>query len=439
MNCKVFCFISILTISFKSLIADKFPDGTIISDWFFKDHEVNFTKDIRYYNIVDYGVINDSNIVQTSKIQAVIDLAHKNGGGVIVISSGTFLSGSLFFKAGTHLYLEKNAVLKGSDDISDFALLTTRIEGQTIKYFAALVNVDSCDGFTLSGEGTINGNGFRYWKSFWLRRQYNPHCTNLEELRPRLLYVSNSKNVMIKDIKLVNSPFWTTHFYKCENIKLINLYIYAPHEGLKAPSSDAIDLDVCKNVHIKNCTISVNDDAIALKGGKGPLADKDLNNGPNSNVIIENCTFLFCHSALTCGSESIHNWNIILRNSKVNGKRLLTLKMRPDTPQKFEKILVENIEGNVNFMIDINPWLQFFDLKGEKDTKVSYASDIKVKNVNIRCQKILNVKLSDQYRLSNFYIENLIVKECNEKEISIELLKVFKLKNIKINDKTLIN
>src|SRR5690606_27554065 len=112
---------------------------------------------------------------------------------------------------------------------------------------------------------------------------------------------------------------------------------------VKAPSTDAIDLDVCTNVLVKNCYLSVNDDAVALKGGKGPLADKDENNGGNKNIIIEDCTFGFCHSALTCGSESIYNHNIVFRRNTINmAQRLLWLKMRPDTPQNYEYILVED-------------------------------------------------------------------------------------------------
>ena len=111
-------------------------------------------------------------------------LPHKSGGGVIVIPKGTYLSGALFFKPKTHLHLEEGAVLKGSDDISNFPIIDTRMEGQSLKYFAALVNADKVDGFTLSGKGTIDGNGLRYWKSFWLRRKVNPQCTNMDELRP---------------------------------------------------------------------------------------------------------------------------------------------------------------------------------------------------------------------------------------------------------------
>jgi polygalacturonase len=130
--------------------------------------------------------------------------------------------------------------------------------------------------------------------------------------------------VQLSGVRLTNSPFWTTHLYKCEKVKLLDLYIFSPEKPVKAPSTDAVDIDACTYIHIKDCYMSVNDDAVALKGGKGPLADKDETNGGNRNIIIEDCTFGFCHSALTCGSESIHNRNIIFRRCKINrAQRLL--------------------------------------------------------------------------------------------------------------------
>ncbi|GLL55135.1 hypothetical protein KUBF_27970 [Bacteroides finegoldii] len=163
---------------------DKFPDGKLIPDWFRNNESVNINSLGKQYRITDYGVVNDSAKLQTEQIQNVIDRAAKNGGGVIVIPKGTFLSGSLFFKPKTHLYLEENAVLKGSDDAGDFRIQLTRMEGQTVKYYTALINADGIDGFTISGKGMLNGNGFRYWKAFWLRREWNPNCTNMDEQRP---------------------------------------------------------------------------------------------------------------------------------------------------------------------------------------------------------------------------------------------------------------
>src|SRR5690606_768590 len=86
---------------------DRFPDGAAVSDWFKKIEPTRIDKLGKSYRITDFGVIQDSTVLQTEKIQAVIDKAYESGGGVIVIPKGTFLSGSLFFKPKTHLHLEE--------------------------------------------------------------------------------------------------------------------------------------------------------------------------------------------------------------------------------------------------------------------------------------------------------------------------------------------
>ena len=412
------------------------PDGTEISTWFDKTKRVNIEKLGQQYVITEHGVKADSTLLQTEQIQAVIDKAAANGGGVVVIPEGTFLSGSLFFKPTTHLHVQKGGVLKGSDFIGDFQLIDTRMEGQNLKYFAALVNAIDCDGFTLSGEGTINGNGLRYWKQFWIRRQYNRQCTNLEEMRPRLVFIQNSDDVQLEGVNLINSPFWTTHLYQCNRVKLTGLYIFAPAAPVKAPSSDAIDIDVCTDVLVRDCYFSVNDDAIALKGGKGPWAHQDeVNNGANRNIIIENCTYGFCHSMLTCGSESLHNHNIVLRNCEVkDATRMLWLKMRPDTEQNYEYITVEGIRGNVKSMLFVKPWTQFFDLKGRQDVPYSRSSNVTLRDIKIDCNIVFDVKSAiDQYSLKNFTFEDIDVTATSKPEIHTEYVENFTLKNVKVN------
>lgn len=437
-SCYYWLILTVFTIMSHAKGQNKFPNGASISKWFETVTPTSIEDKGKKYLITDYDIIQDSTVLQTEQIQKVIDKAYASGGGVVVVPKGIYLSGSLFFKPKTHLHLEEGAVLKGSDDIADFALAETRMEGQTLKYFLALVNADQVDGFTISGKGTLDGNGLRYWKSFWLRRQFNPDCTNMDEMRPRLLYVSNSKDVQISGIKMVNSPFWTSHYYKCENLKLIGLHITAPKAPVKAPSSDAIDLDVCHNVLIRDCYLSVNDDAIALKGGKGPKSNLDPNNGSNYNVIIENSFFGFCHSALTCGSESIHSYNIIFRNNTLDkAQKLLQLKMRPDTPQEYEHILIENIKGNVKSMLFVKPWTQFFDLKGEKGIKMSYAKNMVLRNVDLDCDIVFDVVNSEQYVLSDFTFENMNLRASKDPVIQQEYIKNFRLKNVTVNNKKL--
>ena len=425
--------ISIILVSNTAKAQDLFPDGTPIPEWFRDTTPTDISTLGKPYTITDYGVSSDSTLVQTKAIQAVIDTAFENGGGVIIIPKGTFLSGALFFKQGTHLYLEQDGVLKGSDDISDFPVLMTRIEGESVDYFPALVNADGIDGFTISGKGTLDGNGLRYWKAFWLRRAWNPDCTNKDEMRPRLVYISNCKNVQISDIKLKNSPFWTTHYYKSEYIKLLNLHITSPKEPVKAPSTDAVDIDACQNMLIKNCYMAVNDDAVALKGGKGPHADEDPNNGENRNIIIEDNTYGFCHSALTCGSESIHNYNIIFRRSTVDtAHRIFWLKMRPDTPQHYEYITIEDIKGSVRSMVLIKPWTQFFNLKGEKDMITSMANNITMKNIKLDCEMGFNIEASDQYELSKFTFENIKLNTQNAMLDNTESIKQLTLEKVEV-------
>ena len=435
--CKAFIkwslLVAMLACVFPVSAKGEWPDGTAMSGWFKRTEKVKHSV---LYDITEHGVVRDSLLLQTEQIQAVIDKAAANGGGTIVIPEGTFLSGSLFFKPGTHLHLNAGAVLKGSDFIGDFELIDTRMEGQNLKYFAALVNAIDCDGFHLTGSGTINGNGLRYWKQFWIRRAYNRQCTNLEEMRPRLVFIQHSDDVHIEGVRLINSPFWTTHLYQCNRVKLLNLHIFAPAAPVKAPSSDAIDIDVCTNVHVKGCYFSVNDDAIALKGGKGPWAHQDkVNNGANRNVLIEDCTYGYCHSMLTCGSESLHNHNIVLRNCDVkDATRMLWLKMRPDTEQNYEYITVEGISGNVKSMLFVKPWTQFFDLKGREDIPYSRSSNVVLRDIKLDCQIVFDVNSAiDQYSLKDFTFEEIDVTASGDSKIHTDYIENFTLNNVKVN------
>ncbi|WP_346857856.1 glycosyl hydrolase family 28 protein [uncultured Draconibacterium sp.] len=418
---------------------DLFPDGTEIPAWFSDTSKVKLADLGTQYNIVDFGVLIDSTLVQTEALQKVIDKASNEGGGVIVVPRGTFKSGALFFKPNTHLYLAEGATLKGSENIGDYPNIPSRMEGQSLGYFAALINAYGVDGFTISGKGTIDGNGLTYWEAFWQRRIENPKCTNLEVSRPRLVFVWDCDNVQVQDVKLHNSGFWSSHYYQCKHVKILDLHIFSPHQPVKAPSTDAIDIDVCSNVLVKGCYMSVNDDAIALKGGKGPWADTDPGNGENTNIIIEDCEFGFCHSALTCGSESIHNKNVLMRNCRVDeAKRLLWLKMRPDTPQKYEYITVENIKGQAHSMIYVKPWTQFFDLKGREEVPLSYSENITLKDIDLDCGVFFDIAITEHDRLSNFTFKNLTIKAENE-TYNLELIDGVTFSNVVVNGKQIPN
>ena len=424
------------------------PDGTPIAPWFFDTTRVDISKLGKQYVLTDHRIFADGRI-HTAEIQALIDKAASEGGGVIVVPEGTYMTGGLHFRQGTHLHIRKGGVLMGSDFIGDYPLGKTRIEGETCTYFGALINADGLDGFTISGEGTIDGNGLKYHQQFWLRRKWNKACTNKDEQRPRLVYISNCKNVQIEGVNLQNSAFWTNHVYNSENVKFLGCRIYSlgTPDDSKGPSTDAIDLDVVKNILIKNCYMSVNDDAVAIKGGKGPYADafmkeypgveipsESVGNGENRNIIIEDCEYGFCHGCLTLGSESVFDHNIILRRIKISSQanNLLWLKMRPDTPQRYEYITVEDITGPVRNFLLIAPWKQFYDLKGRKDSPLSYSDHIVMRNCDCECITFFNAQKQDEvYRLSNFTFENLKIKAQN-KEFHPEIVENFTFNNLTV-------
>jgi hypothetical protein len=412
-----------------------FPDGTEIPQSLLDTTKINIDKLGVQLVVTEFGAVGDGLTLNTEFIQKAIDEAASKGGGVVVIPEGRFLTGALFFKPGTHLHVSEGGMLLGSDDIANFPKMPSRMEGQSIDYFPAVVNAYGADGFTITGKGTIDGNGLKYWEAFWQRRAENPKCTNLEVSRPRLIFIQNSKNVQLQDVRLHNSGFWTTHLYRCSNVKLLNLHIFSPAVPVKAPSTDAIDLDVCSNVLVNGCYMEVNDDAVALKGGKGPWADTDPTNGPNKNIIIQNCTFGFCHSAVTCGSEAIHNRNIIVRNCKVNGpSRVLWLKNRGDTPQLYEYILVENITGKADRLLYAKPWTQFFDLKGRETPPLSVSNHIVFRNIELTCQIFADMDISEYDKLKNFSFENLKIVAQKE-ELNKSFIEGLNLNNVVVNGK----
>lgn len=387
-----------------------FPDGSEVPDWF---NDTNITKVDnlgKQYVITEHGVVNDSTLIQTKQIQNVIDIAASNGGGVIVIPEGTFLSGSLFFKPGTHLHILKNGRLKGSDAISNYEIIKTRLEGQNIDYFAALVNAEDCDGFSISGEGTIDGNGHRFYDEFWLRRKVNRKCTNLEALRPRMLYVANSKDITVSGVTMKNSGFWTNHLYNCQRVKYIGVTILAPTDGYpKGPSTDAIDLDVCNDVLISNCYMNVNDDGVCLKGGKGTYVDTIPGNGSVSRVIVDRCTFGKTNGGITFGSEAWDCSNVIMKDCKFDGTfNVMLFKMRPDTPQQFRHVLVDGATGNVRVGLAASTWKQFFNKVERDPMPASGIDNVTFSNCDLKCERDFykNSKPED-YSISNFSFKNI--------------------------------
>lgn len=79
--------------------------------------------------------------------------------------------------------------------------------------------------------GTIDGQGQAWWTKYKKRI--------LTNTRGPLVQLMWSKDIVISNITLRNSPFWTLHPYDCKNVTISGITILAPVSG--APNTDGID------------------------------------------------------------------------------------------------------------------------------------------------------------------------------------------------------
>jgi polygalacturonase len=172
-----------------------------------------------------------------------------------------------------------------------------------------------------------------------------------------------------------------------------------------------------------------------LKGGKGTFADQAPENGPCYNILVENCHYGTVHGCMTLGSESVHDWNVIMRNCHAdNTNNVLWLKMRPDTPQHYEYVRVENFTGKCRSFLLVRPWTQFYEKQDRPDMPLSQCNDITFRNCQMDCGTFFNVTGSDKYVLKNFTFEGMNMKDAaKEKAFTQRPIENLTLKNVVVN------
>lgn len=326
--------------------------------------------------ITDFGAVADGTTVNTRAIQAAIDHLAARRGGTVAVPQGVFVSGALFFKPKVKLRLEAGAVLRCSTDMANFPVQRTRIEGHfEEKFNPALINAKNCDGFEITGEGTLDGAGRPIWDLFWKLRNAAPNPRNFPNLglpRARLALIEGSRNVRIEGITFKDSQFWNLHLYDNDGVVVRQVRFEVPDDYRQAPSTDGIDVDSSRNVTIDGCFFSVTDDCIALKGSKGPHAMEDTSSPPVEHIRVRNCVYKRGGGVLTLGSEATVVRDVVVENCRIIGNvRVATLKLRADTPQDYEDITFRNItsEATAGPILSVQPWSQYFNLQGAAPPK----------------------------------------------------------------------
>ncbi|HEY3761184.1 MAG TPA: glycosyl hydrolase family 28 protein [Verrucomicrobiae bacterium] len=388
-------------------------------------------------SITDFGAVGDGQTLNTVKIQSVIDQLAAEGGGTLVIPKGVFLSGALFLKPDVDLYLEQGAVLRGSTNVMDYPKTKTRIEGHFEEWLPALINADHCDHLRITGSGTLDGNGLGFYTKFWAARRKDPQVTNLAVERPRLMLIEDSRDVQIDGITFTNSGFWNLHLYRCQDVLVENSRFEVPG-NLKCPSTDGTDIDSCQYITIRGCTYNVDDDCIGLKGSKGPFAMTDKESPPVAHIRVSDCTFERGNGVLTLGSEATLVHDVLVQNCRVVGKvNLAVLKLRPDTPQHYEDIHYRNITLNSQgSVINVQPWTQFFDLKGQKPPK-SLVNNVTLSDIKGSCRSFGVVRgATNQTSICDITLKNINVQAEKPQLIAVNV-KDLRTGNVMVNGKPL--
>jgi alpha-L-rhamnosidase len=386
-------------------------------------------------SITDFHAAGDGRTVCTQAIQKAIDQVAQSGGGTVVVPEGVFTTGALFLKPGVNLHLDKGAVLRGSTFIEDYPKTLTRIEGHSEEWRPALLNASKVDHLRITGEGMLEGSGQPFWQLFWRRVAADNKTKNLDVERPRLVYIDSCNDVVISGLTLKDSGFWNLHIYRCREVLVENLTISAP---VGAPSTDGMDIDSSQNVTIRGCFISVDDDCIALKGSKGPLALDDKDSPPVEHIRISNCTFALGHGVVTLGSEATIVRDVVVENCRVisasstRSNSVVRLKLRPDTPQTYEDIHFNaiTVEG-YGQLISIDPWTQYFDLKGRTPPQ-STVRNVTISNITGSYDSLGSIKAHDRVKISAITLENinLTLKSANFQPGPVENLVI---KNVILN------
>jgi polygalacturonase len=243
-----------------------------------------------FYNISDYGAKGDSLTLNTLSIQSAIDECARAGGGTVYFPAGKYISGTLFFRSHITLHLAAGAVLVGSSNLDDYPVTVANIRSYTDNYTdKSLIYAEGLINIGLIGQGRINGNGSKFSGPY--------------KVRPFMIRIINCKNVLVRDVTLMDSPMWLQHYLACENVIIDGITVNNRHDHI---NNDGIDIDGCNEVRISNCRIISGDDAIVMKSTLN-RACKD--------ITITNCIISTNSNAIKIGSETTGNFeNIVISN-----------------------------------------------------------------------------------------------------------------------------
>ena len=291
----------------------------------------------RSFNITDFGAVSDTTRLSTVAINKAITACYNNGGGMVIIPTGNYKSGTIVLKNHVELFLERGATLYASTDTLDFprqAQPAYRSQKDPGGWYA-LIYAESTTDIGISGAGTIDGQGAN-------QIPRRGELTGDRDGRPRNILFISCRRVSVTGITMLNAGIWNQHYLNCEDVMVNDIRVFN-HSNR---NNDGIDIDGCRRFVLSNSIIDSDDDGIVLKS-TGPAACED--------VVINNCIVSSFTNAIKCGTESTGGFkNIAISNCTVKPSisKIKSVFKAPDIG--VTAISLEMVDGGIMDGVSIN-------------------------------------------------------------------------------------
>jgi polygalacturonase len=266
-----------------------------------------------------YNAKGDGMTMNTQVIQKAIDDCKTDE--TVYIPKGIFMTGALRLHSDMELYLEEGSVLQGTDSPEDYLpRIWSRFEGIEQECYSSLINMGyldhddgyNCQNVVIRGKGTIASGGRLLAENVINseRERLSEYLNSLGDkinecekpetipgrVRPRLVNISNSQNIVLSGITFKDGAAWNIHMIYSDNVVTSDCAFYSTDVW----NGDGWDPDSSTNCAIFNCTFYTGDDSISIKSGKNPEGNKVAR--PTEHIWIFDCKCAFGHG-ITIGSE----------------------------------------------------------------------------------------------------------------------------------------
>lgn len=295
------------------------------------------------FNLTDFGGVGDGVTLNTKAFERAVSVISKfrnQGGAQLNVPPGFWLTSPFNLTSRMTLFLARDAVILAVQDEKYWPLMPALPSyGYGREHpgprYSSLIHGQNLKDVVITGHnGTINGQGQTWWTKHLHKL--------LNYTRGPLVQIMYSSDIVISNITLRDSPFWTLHPYDCKNVTIKNVTILAP--VYHAPNTDGIDPDSCEDMLIEDCYISVGDDAIAIKSGWDQYGIAYAK--PSKNIIIRNLVVRSNVSAgISIGSEMSGGVsNVTIENILVwESRRAIRIKTAPGRGGYVRQITYRNI------------------------------------------------------------------------------------------------